>query len=249
MENDPRQEPVLVKPGAFNRKLPVQENVLLAILPPYVSSARLMARSNWRKHRLDWGGLWNVPERRGGFSIAGPCIGAPAAVTMLETLIANGAKRVVAVGCCGSLNLNVKIGDIVIPKDCFSEEGVSAHYHPSLFPPAASETLFRALVETASRKGVTYHKGTIWTTDAPYRETHKKVKQYSEQGMLAVEMEMSALFTVGRFRGIEVAGVLAVSDELASLTWKPGFLKPPFLIASKEAIRIAVDSLKGLRNP
>lgn len=249
MTEDPRQAPVLIKPGAFNRKLPVQENVLLAILPPYVSSARLMAKSGWRKHRLDWGGLWNVPTRRGGFSIAGPCIGAPSAVTMLETLIANGGRRVIAVGCCGSLSPLVKIGDIVIPRDCLSEEGVSAHYHPSLFPPTASDELFNALVETASVKGVTYHHGTIWTTDAPYRETHEKVKNYSQRGMLAVEMEMSALFTVGRFRGIEVAGVLAVSDELASLTWKPGFLKPAFLIASKQAIKIAIDTLKKLKHP
>lgn len=247
MEKDPRKEPVLIKPGAFNRKLPVQEKVLLAILPPYVLSARLMAGSNWRKHRLDWGGLWNVPKRKGGFSIAGPCIGAPSAVTMLETLIANGCKQVIAVGCCGSLTHLVKIGDIVIPRDCLSEEGVSAHYYPSLFPPTASEKLFSALVGTASSRCTKYYQGTIWTTDAPYRETHEKVKRYSQQGILGVEMEMSALFTVGRFRGIEIAGVLAVSDELSSLTWKPGFLKPNFLLASKLTIQIAMETLKELK--
>lgn len=245
-EKDPRLEPVLIRPGAFNRKLAARENVLLAILPPYLTMAIAMSRASWRKRRLDWGGLWDVSEKRGGFNIAGPCVGAPSAATILETLIANGAKRFIVVGCCGSICHNVAIGDLIVPTDAVSEEGVSPHYAPDLFPPKADEELVEKLKSAAAANDWNCHTGTVWTTDAPYRETCEKVKKYCEQGLLGVEMELSALFTVARFRGAKLAAVLTVSDELASLTWKPGFLKPSFLNATRKTVKIAIESLRSL---
>ena len=245
-EIDPREEPVLIRPGAFNRKLDVREKVLLAILPPYVTLARTMARASWRKRRLDWGGLWNVPDRRGGFNVAGPAIGAPNSVTMLETLTSNGAKTIIVAGCCGSISEKVGVGDIIVPTDALSEEGVSAHYSPDMFPPKADGELVEKIKSVADLKKRSYHTGTVWTTDAPYRETCAKVKSYGEKGILGVEMELSALFTVARFRGVKIAAVLAVSDELASLKWKPGFLKPAFLSATGKVIGTAIDAIKQL---
>jgi len=235
-------EPVLIQPGSFNRKLKVRESALIAILPPYVLLARTLTRAKRRKQRLDWGGLWEVPEKRGGFSIAGPAIGAPNSVTLLETLIANGAKRFVVVGCCGSIRPEVEIGDVIVPTSAISEEGTSAHYHPELFPPEADPELADIIADIARDKGRSIHKGPVWTTDAPYRETCEKVKKYGEMSVLGVEMEMSALFTVARFRGVKLAAVLAVSDELSSLDWKPGFFKPAFLKATTRAVRVAIKA-------
>ena len=60
-------------------------------------------------------------------------------------------------------------------------------------------------------------------------------------------MELSALFTVAKFRGAKLAAVLAVSDELASLKWKPGFLKPAFIVATTRAIRLAINTAASFR--
>ena len=241
-------EPVLIRPGGFNRKIEVRENVVMAILPPFVKLARTITRASWRKKRLDWGGLWDVPDRRGGFSIAGPAIGAANAVTMLESLIAFGAKNIIAVGCCGSIQPDVNIGDLILPIKAISEEGASMHYHPEKFPPEADAELSDKLAATARNKSWPIREGLIWTTDAPYRETCVKVKNYGEQGVLAVEMEMSALFTVAKFRGAKLAAVLAVSDELASMKWKPGFLKPVFIVATTRAIRLAINTAASLKS-
>ena len=72
------------------------------------------------------------------------------------------------------------------------------------------------------------HRGPVWTTDAPFRETPAKVSDYQRRGALAVEMECSALFTVAAFRAVSAAALLVVSDELSSLTWRPGFRDPRF---------------------
>jgi purine-nucleoside phosphorylase len=59
-------------------------------------------------------------------------------------------------------------------------------------------------------------------------------------GLLAVEMEMSALFTIAAYRKVRVGGFMVVSDELATLKWKSGILDPAFWQASRRAARLAV---------
>jgi purine-nucleoside phosphorylase len=94
------------------------------------------------------------------------------------------------------------------------------------------------LQEALKTKGLPFRTGEVWTTDAPYRETLDKVKHYQRLGVLAVEMEMSALMTVARFRAVSVAAVLVVSDELFNLKWKPGFSDPLLGRRSRAAAEI-----------
>jgi nucleoside phosphorylase len=65
-------------------------------------------------------------------------------------------------------------------------------------------------------------------------------------GVLAVEMEMSALFTVAMYRRISFGGLLVVSDEVAGSKWKSGFLTPLFWSASQQAARIVLEVARDL---
>ena len=62
----------------------------------------------------------------GGFGI-----GAPAACVVLEGLIAFGVKRFVSVGFAGSLQPDLRIGDIVVCDKAIRDEGTSYHYLPA----------------------------------------------------------------------------------------------------------------------
>jgi purine-nucleoside phosphorylase len=84
--------------------------------------------------------------------------------------------------------------------------------------------------------GQAIHEGTVWTTDAPFRETCSKVKTFQSQGVLSVDMETSALFSVSRFRGVHLAVVLVVSDDLSDLKWVHGFRDPAFHKSRKKVI-------------
>jgi purine-nucleoside phosphorylase len=106
----------------------------------------------------------------------------------------------------------------------------------------ASSLLMRYLADALSRKGCSFHQGKVWTTDAIFRETEDKVLAYAREGILAVDMEISALFTVGLFRGVHVAGLLAVSDELGSLRWRPGFSTLAFRQARISAVEVILEA-------
>ncbi len=157
-------------------------------------------------------------------TVAGPVIGAPYAVMLLETLIVWGAQKILFWGWCGAISPEVKIGDIVIPTGAIIDEGTSKHYHADEEEIARpSAMMLEKTRQSLKEGGFAFHEGVVWTTDAIYRETREKVRLFQGKGALGVEMETSALFTVGKFRNVEVGVILVVSDELSTLEWKAGF--------------------------
>jgi purine-nucleoside phosphorylase len=199
---------------------------------------------NEEKHRnLFISRLYVGNTAEAGFAVVGPFVGAPYAVMLLETLIAWGAEKIIFFGWCGAISHDVKIGDIIIPTGAIIEEGTSKHYHQGddgVSQP--SSCLLKNTKEALIKAGLAFHEGLIWSTDAIYRETCEKVKYYQGKDILAVEMELSALFTVGKFRNVQMGGILVVSDELSTLTWRPGFREQRF----KESRMAVTKMIKAL---
>ncbi|QTA83053.1 Putative purine nucleoside phosphorylase [Desulfonema limicola] len=162
--------------------------------------------------------------RTPGFCLAGPVTGSPYAVLLMENLMAWGVRDVLYFGWCGSISENIETGDIILPAAAIIDEGTSVGYEKHsgeiVYP---SGDINQNIKTILNDRKIDYHEGRIWTTDAIFRETPEKVKYFQEKKALAVEMELSALFTAAEFRGINMGAVLVVSDELASFTWKPGF--------------------------
>jgi uridine phosphorylase len=177
-----------------------------------------------------------------GISITGPVVGAPYAVMVLETLIAWGAQKIFFLGWCGSISEKVKIGDIIVATSAIIDEGTSGHYRNTetriSFPAASMLTM---LNDALRRNQVNFHNGAIWSTDAIYRETCEKVKYFQRQDAIGVEMEISALFTVAKFRSVELGAMAVVSDELASFKWRPGFKMDEFKHGRKTACTVIKD--------
>lgn len=130
----------------------------------------------------------------------------------------------------------MSVGDVVVPGNAVSEEGTSDHYPLEGGLGGPSNELRDPLVADLSTRGVKVHEGSVWTTDAPYRETRRKVLQYQNSGVLAVDMETSALLTVAAFRQIRLAVVLTVSDELHSMHWVHGYREPRFLETREKVV-------------
>jgi uridine phosphorylase len=161
----------------------------------------------------------------------------------METLIAWGARAFIFFGWCGAISSQVGIGDIIVPSGAIIDEGTSLHYGGGTGEISkASANASEQIKGILSAHGLSHREGLVWSTDAPFRETPGKITAARNQGACAVEMEVSALFSVGRHRQVSVGAVLAVSDDLSSLTWKPGFKNERFR-ATRRAI---CESISGL---
>ena len=179
-------------------------------------------------------------------TLAGPVLGAPQAVLVLERLVALGSRTVLVLGWCGSLQQQIRTGDWVMPTGARSEEGTSAHYpaaSPALTPDPSLSSRLRSFCD---QRGRPVHVGPVWSTDAPLRETVGKVLSHGGEGLLAVEMEMSALFRVAEYRRVALAGLLVVSDELFTLKWRAGFRSPTFKSSCRQAVRVVLDFCAAL---
>jgi len=181
-------------------------------------------------------------------SLAGPVMGAPYAVALMDTLAAWGVKRFIFLGWCGSISAGVRIGDIVVPERAFIDEGTSRHYRGDgdlAVSPAGG--LADEVQAALGQVGAGYHRGTVWTTDALYRETRQKVRHFQDQGALAVEMEVSALISAARFRGVDICSVLVTSDRLHDMHWQPGFRNERFKTGRKSARDAILEVLNSQR--
>ncbi len=181
------------------------------------------------------------------FAIAGPLIGSPYAVILLEHLISWGARQFIFFGWCGAISHDVKIGDVIVPTSAIIDEGTSKHYasEENLIS-RPSTSIVKRTKGALSKQDISFREGPVWTTDAIYRETREKVEYFQKNDVLAVEMELSALFTVGRFRNVDVCGILVVSDELSTFKWRPGFRKKRFIKSRKAVVEVISRLCKNM---
>lgn len=179
-------------------------------------------------------------------TIARSGFGAPSLVALAEELAAFGTKSILFFGYCGSLQHHVKAGDLIVPTEAVREEGTSYHYLQRGIPARADATVLTIITGHLAGCGVAFHKGTVWTTDAIYRETNHKVARFRTQGVLAVEMELSALFAFGAATGIATGALLVVSDELTERVWHPLFFLPRLQRGIRKAREMVLEILPNL---
>lgn len=150
------------------------------------------------------------------FSILRGYAGAPMAAVLLEELIALGFRRFVALGAAGHPTNGdgptIPIGGIVLASEAFIYEGTSSHYRPSAAVSYPTDASLQALSQSLSNERIEHRIGAVATTDALYRETPSFVAEVVKRRVVAIDMELSALFTVATFHGVEMAGLLYISD-------------------------------------
>lgn len=175
-------------------------------------------------------------------------VGAPAAVAVLEELIVLGVRDILVVGTGSSLQPTLPIGSYIIPTSAIREEGTSFHYAPAGSELAPDATLAQTLAEAVVALGGVVTFGPVWTTDAPYREMRSKVAAYGAMGALAVEMETSALFALAQFRGVRLAQLITISDEIFH-EWRPGFHSTELRASQKLMAQAALQAAAALGEP
>jgi purine-nucleoside phosphorylase len=223
-----------------------------AIIAATESDLRLLTRltdtPGVEQRKLYMSNLYVHANDQRRFSLTGPLVGAPYAAMIIESLGVWGVKTILFVGWCGAVSRRVKAGDIIVPNSAMVDEGTSSHYgNPACRVALPARPLLHQARLAVQRLGSEFHDGPVWTTDAIFRETVEKVKHYQAKGALAVEMELSAIFTVARFREMAAGGILVVSDELSDYRWHPGFKTPAFKIARENRLSGGVVNCGGTR--
>ena len=150
-----------------------------------------------------------------------PLMGASYAGSVLEEMTALGGKYFIFFGGVGTITPKIERGEIIVPTKAIRDEGTSFHYQKPSKYSYPSKLILTFIKKTLKQKKIPFHEGATWTIDAPYRETQRKVLKFRKEGALSVEMEASALFSIGRFRKVNVAGLFIAGDCVAGENWNP----------------------------
>lgn len=148
-----------------------------------------------------------------------PGVGAAQSAALLEEVIAFGCRKFIACGGCGVLEQDIGLGHLVVVSAAVRDEGVSYHYLPAGRVVNAPVQGVAALESTLQAQSIPYRAGKTWTTDAPYRETPKKIARRRSEGCIVVEMESAGLLAVAAFRKVILGQVLYGGDDLSGIVW------------------------------
>ena len=143
-------------------------------------------------------------------------MGTPSLSIVVEELIRLGARRLVRVGTCGGIAPGLRTGDLVLASAAAPADGATRTYlHGEAYAPASDFELLHALYHAAVDAGTPVRIGPVATVDVFYNPDADYASRWRQRGVLAFEMESSALFFLAARSGVQAACLLTVSDVLS----------------------------------
>lgn len=123
-------------------------------------------------------------------------------------------KTIIRVGSAGSINMDLHVGDLVLAMGACTDSNFAKQFEmPGSFAPIANFDLLRKAVETCERMGCRYQVGNVVTSDFFYSD-HPHNEQWMNMGVLAVEMEIAALYMNAARAGKRALAICTVSDHI-----------------------------------
>ncbi len=151
-------------------------------------------------------------------SVQGTGMGQPSIAIYLHELMAEyGAQSLIRVGSCGGMRPEVRVRDLVVALSASTDSGMNRHRFEGIdYAPTANFDLLSALVEECRRTDAGVHVGQVASWDVFYSDRPQLRERLADYGVLAVEMETAALFTLAAKFGVRAAAVCTVSDSLVT---------------------------------
>jgi len=162
---------------------------------------------------LGFTGTWHGQR----VSVQGSGMGQPSlAIYTTELFRDYDVQSVIRVGSAGALTESVRIRDIIIASGACTDSGMNRIRFEGLdYAPVADWRLLSAAAAAAgSRDDV--HIGLIFSGDSFYPARPELMKRMVEHGVLGIEMEASALYTIAAGHGRRALAICTVSDHIVT---------------------------------
>ena len=124
-----------------------------------------------------------------------------------------GVENIIRIGTCGSFSKNIKLFDLIIPTEAYSNSTFAYSFNGCLdkemFP---DEYLFNKIIKQAD--GLKFHTGPIITSDVfdVYVDHEDFMSRYPKREFIGSEMETFGLFFIAKLLNKKAACILTVVD-------------------------------------
>jgi len=158
-------------------------------------------------------------------SVQGSGMGMPSASIYVHELINDyGVGTIIRVGSCGALADSLQLRDVIAAIGSSTDSNMNRIRFDGLvdYAPVADFGLLRASVEIGERRGVAVRVGQVLAADAFYTDRPDLYDRLASYGVLAVDMESAAIYTIAARFNARALTILTVSDHI-----KRGEAMPP----------------------
>lgn len=148
-------------------------------------------------------------------SVQGTGMGVPSISIYINELMQEyGVKKLIRVGTCGALQKDVKVRDVILAQSATTDSKMNEIIFNGIdYAPTANFDLLLKAYHAGVKAGLNLKVGNVYTTDMFYSDENQNEK-LARYGVLAVEMETAALYTLAAKFGRQALSVLTVSDHL-----------------------------------
>lgn len=144
-------------------------------------------------------------------------IGAPSVMDYVLSLGVTKCKNIIFLGSAGSLDENIKVGDIVVPEYSICGDGTSRYLNKNLedelfkkeYP---SKEYTNKLLKILDDKRLNYHYVPNYSVDTVFMQFYH-IDKILEMGAKVIEMETAALFKCNEVLNKNVTALFCVSDN------------------------------------
>lgn len=173
-------------------------------------------------------------------------VGGNGASVSFEGLILGGAKVIIRVGTCGSLQSDMPQGSLIIAIAACREDGITQQFLPLSYPAIAAPEVVLEMEKAAKRVNPAAKTGIITTSGLFYKgllPTNNRL--FSEAGVLAMENEAAVLFVIASVRGIKAGCIVAADGPCFEFVGSDEFDHYPERMAKavEDEIEIALESI------
>lgn len=148
-------------------------------------------------------------------SVQGTGMGVPS-ISIYTTELMNeyDVKKLIRVGTCGSIHKDVKVRDVILAQSASTDSNMNSIIFNNMhYAPTADFDLLLKAYNAGIEKGLNLRVGNVFTEDVFYND-HAEHEKWAQYGVLALEMESSALYTLAAKFGAKALSILTVSDHL-----------------------------------
>ncbi|CAD2077542.1 purine nucleoside phosphorylase DeoD-type [Phocicoccus schoeneichii] len=148
-------------------------------------------------------------------SVMGTGMGVPSISIYVNELMNDyGVKNLIRVGTCGAIQKDVKVRDVIIAQSASTDSFQNRKLFKNVeYAPTSDFELLLSSYNEAKKRGVEVKVGNVFTADSFY-DANGDIEQLADYGVLALEMECSALFTIAKKYDARALGILTVSDHV-----------------------------------
>lgn len=151
-------------------------------------------------------------------SVQGTGMGVPSISIYVQELMAEyGVKRAMRVGTCGSMQEDVKLRDVILAMSACTDSAVNKIRFGGMdYAPTADAGMLIDAWNNARDMKLDVHAGAVLTSDTFYYDDPDAWRIWARFGVLAAEMETTALYTLAAKHGAQALSVLTVSDNIVT---------------------------------